>query len=84
VPTLIYPSMDGVGMGCNPLGMNPMRLGVIDGYAYWDGLDDSIKTPSGEKVVVLKGDNALAEALTQLKREGLRALPVVMGFLFEK
>jgi polar amino acid transport system substrate-binding protein len=42
------------------------RLGVIDGYSYWDSLDAYIANPRGGKVTKFSGDAPLADALAKL------------------
>jgi len=59
--------------------LKAVRLGVVDGYAYWDSLDEYIKAGSPPKVVTFKGDTPLVDALTQLKAGEIDAVPETMA-----
>ena len=56
-----------------------VRLGVIDGYTYWDSLDEYIKANKAPKVVSFSGETPLVDALTQLKEGKIDALPETMA-----
>ncbi len=55
------------------------KLGVIDGYTYWDQLDAYIKDKGEPGVVTFKGEAPLADALTQLKAGKIDVLPETMA-----
>jgi len=51
------------------------RLGVIEGYTYWDALDEYIKNNSAPKIVTYKGDTPLADGLSDLKSGKIDVMP---------
>jgi polar amino acid transport system substrate-binding protein len=59
--------------------LKTIRLGVIDGYSYWDSLDAYIKANHEPQVVTFKGDAPLVDALTQLKAGKIDAIPETMA-----
>jgi len=63
----------------NVASLKTVRLGVVDGYAYWDALDEYIKAGSAPKVVTFKGDTPLIDGLTQLNEGKIDALPETMA-----
>jgi polar amino acid transport system substrate-binding protein len=63
----------------NNQSLKGIRLGVIDGYTYWDLLDGYIKANSAPKVIIFKGETPLADALTELKAGKIDALPETMA-----
>ncbi|MCX6956780.1 MAG: transporter substrate-binding domain-containing protein [Verrucomicrobia bacterium] len=46
--------------------LREVRLGVIDGYSYWDSLDEYAKKHTGPEVVWFKGETPLKDALAKL------------------
>jgi polar amino acid transport system substrate-binding protein len=63
----------------NNSSLKNIRLGVIEGYSYWDSLDEYIKANSAPKIVLFKGDTPLVDALTQLKAGKIDAVPETMA-----
>jgi len=55
------------------------RLGAIEGYTYWDSLDEYIKASKAPKVVTFTGETPFADALTQLKEGKIDAMPETMA-----
>jgi polar amino acid transport system substrate-binding protein len=51
------------------------RLGAIEGYTYWDSLDEYIKTASAPNLIIYKGDTPLSDALTDLKSGKIDVMP---------
>jgi polar amino acid transport system substrate-binding protein len=47
--------------------LSSVKLGVIDGYTYWDSFDEYVKKNAGPKIVVFKGDSPLVDEIKQLK-----------------
>jgi polar amino acid transport system substrate-binding protein len=63
----------------NNSSLKAIRLGAIDGYTYWDSLDEYIKANTAPKVVTFKGENPLADGLTALKEGKIDAMPETMA-----
>jgi polar amino acid transport system substrate-binding protein len=49
--------------------LNSVRLGIIEGYSYWETFDAYVKNHRSEKVVVFEGEAPLIDGISQL-REG--------------
>jgi polar amino acid transport system substrate-binding protein len=63
----------------NNSSLKDIRLGAIEGYTYWDSLDEYIKANNAPKVVMFTGDTPLIDGLTQLKAGKIDALPETMA-----
>lgn len=63
----------------NNSSLKDIRLGVIEGYTYWDSLDEYIKANSAPRVVTFKGETPLVDGLTQLKAGKIDAMPETMA-----
>lgn len=59
----------------NVASLKGVKLGVIDGYTYWDSLDEYIKTGKEPAVVRFAGETPLVDALNQLKEGKIDAIP---------
>jgi polar amino acid transport system substrate-binding protein len=46
--------------------LKAVRLGVMEGYSYWDALDSYVDNPSGGHVSIFAGDTPLLDALAKL------------------
>lgn len=46
--------------------LREVKLGVIEGYSYWDSLDEYVKKRTGPEVVWFKGDTPLKEGIEKL------------------
>jgi len=62
------------------LALDSVRLGVINGYSYWDSLDEYINNAAHEsKIVHFAGETPLIDAINQLKDGKIDALPENMA-----
>jgi polar amino acid transport system substrate-binding protein len=52
-----------------------LKLGVIEGYSYWEALDKYIQANKAPAIVVFKGDAPLADGLNQLKAGEIDVMP---------
>jgi polar amino acid transport system substrate-binding protein len=59
----------------NIASLKSARLGAIEGYTYWDTLDEYIKTTSAPKLIIYKGDTPLTDALSDLKSGKIDVMP---------
>jgi polar amino acid transport system substrate-binding protein len=55
--------------------LSGIRLGAIEGYSYWNSLDDYIKKISAPALKTYTGDTPLAEAMADLADGKIDALP---------
>jgi polar amino acid transport system substrate-binding protein len=62
-----------------PLSLKGKKLGVVDGYSYWDSLDKYIQANKAPAVMAFKGDTPLADGLRQLKEGKIDAMPETMA-----
>ena len=53
------------------LSLKKVRLGVIQGYSYWEALDNYIANSKGSGVTVFQSDNPLIDALKKLDADEL-------------
>jgi polar amino acid transport system substrate-binding protein len=58
----------------NVAALSGTKVGVIDGYSYWDGFDAYIKTHQEPDIFVFKGETPLADAIARLKSGGIDVL----------
>jgi polar amino acid transport system substrate-binding protein len=52
-----------------------IRLGAIDGYTYWDALDEYIKVKKEPAVIHFSGEKPLVDAIGQLRAGKIDAMP---------
>jgi polar amino acid transport system substrate-binding protein len=58
------------------LALDSIRLGVINGYSYWDSLDEYINNAAHEpQIVRFTGETPLVDAINQMKEGKIDALP---------
>jgi polar amino acid transport system substrate-binding protein len=55
--------------------LKSVKLGAIESYSYWDGLDDYIKSHGAPQVTVFKGETPLVEAIAKLDAGEIDLMP---------
>lgn len=63
----------------NVQALRQVKLGVIEGYSYWDVLDDHIKKRTGPEVVWLKGDAPLRDGIAKLDAGEINVMAETMA-----
>lgn len=59
----------------NAASFEKVKIGVVPGYAYWEGLDNYIKTAKPTRVVVFTGDNPTETAIRKLQEGVIDLFP---------
>lgn len=59
--------------------LRSVKLGVVEGYTYWESLDEYIATHKEPQVVRFGGETPLVDALKQLKAGKIDAIPETMA-----
>lgn len=67
----------------NPGSYAKVRIGVVPGYAYWEGLDTYIKSAKPPKIMVFEGDSPTVDAIKKLNAGEIDLFPenlIVFGW----
>jgi polar amino acid transport system substrate-binding protein len=59
--------------------LREVKLGAIEGYSYWDSLDDYIKKQTGSEVVRFKGETPLRDGIAKLDAGELDVMAETMA-----